>query len=91
MRYLSSAPFSSPPASDAFKKNYPFGPTKFERELAEEKAHNQLPKSFAELWPICKFRDDAAGTCGFFAHKAECKERCPAFNSAVRLSDFITK
>jgi hypothetical protein len=38
MKYLQSTPFSSPPANDAYKANYPFGPTKFERELAEEKA-----------------------------------------------------
>jgi hypothetical protein len=44
MRYLQSTPFSSPPANDAYKKNYPFAPTKFERELAEEKAQVADPR-----------------------------------------------
>ena len=38
MRYLNSAPFSCSPATKAFTKNYPFGLSKFERELAQEKA-----------------------------------------------------
>ena len=37
MKYLSSSPFASKPATDDYRKNYPFGPSKFERELAEEK------------------------------------------------------
>lgn len=45
MKYLNSAPFSSPPANNAYRENYPFGPSKFERELAEEKALKQIPRN----------------------------------------------
>lgn len=70
---------TSKPASKEYRDN-------FEATFGET---HPLPKSFAELRPICKFCNDAAGTCGFFAHKAECKEPCPAFGAAVRLSLFV--
>jgi hypothetical protein len=89
MKYLESTPFSSRPSSATYRNNYPFGPTKFERELAEERSHKELPKSFAELRQICVFRRTIGETCGFFAHKAGCEEPCPAFNPAVCFSDFI--
>lgn len=70
----------SKPASQLFRDNYDavFGKARV------------LPKSFAELWPICKFRDDERGACAFFgARDSTCSERCPAFAPNARLADFI--
>ena len=51
MKYLSNVPFSSQPANEAYRQNYPFGPTKFERELAEEKNAGATP--LAETGWVC--------------------------------------
>ena len=75
MKYLQSTPFSSPPANDAFKKNYPFGPTKFERELAAEKAHKG-PKGWT---CACGTWNECAVTSGAFGEPCwKCAEPNPA-------------
>ena len=48
MKYLNSTPFSSKPATNDYRKNYPFGPSKFERELAEEKKKRQIEDALNE-------------------------------------------
>jgi hypothetical protein len=61
MKYLSSSPFSSPPTSDDYRKNYPFGPSKFERELAEEKKTEEFSNAHGWSCP-CGVGLETTGT-----------------------------
>ena len=71
----------SKPATKAYRDNY-------DATFGKQPA---LPKSHAELWPICKYFDDEEATCGFVDHGYACGDPCPAFGDAACLADFVKK